>query len=506
MEMERLRKFFRRRRLLISVVFLLLIAFLATTYIIKNKKPEPRVSATVEYGPVRQIVSVSGVAEAKQQAELSFPLVGISKAITAEVGDYVEAGDILAILDTSALESDRQEALAGLTSAVADRGELISGPVDVTRTVTSETVQLKKDALATTRLIEENKVANARRALLSSGLTAHSDNADENAAPPEVSGTYSCDNEGTYTLTVYRSDSPSGYSYRLSGLETGSFTASVEQSIPFGSCGLRIIFDPESTYSESVWHIDIPNTQSATYTINKNAYELAKVQADSAIALAQQEVTLAEATADDTNATPRPEALIRADAKVVQAQARVARVDAEISDHVMRAPFSGTVTDINIKVGETATTEPIITLVASSEFEVTARIPEIDIGKLVAGQKVTMVFDAKSDETITGTVTFLSLEATEIDGVSYFDAYMRMDHQPDWVRSGLNADIDIILSETSDTLRIPKRFLVKDNGAYAVLKQTGDTFATTTIDVTLEGNDGFVAITGLNSGDTIVAP
>jgi hypothetical protein len=83
---------------------------------------------------------------------------------------------------------------------------------------------------------------------------------------------------------------------------------------------------------------------------------------------------------------------------------------------------------------------------------------------------------------------------------------MMMDQQPDWMRSGLNADIDIVLSEKTGTLRIPRRFLVRDNDNYAVLKQTGETSATTTIDVTLEGDDGFVAITGLNDGDVLVAP
>jgi hypothetical protein len=83
---------------------------------------------------------------------------------------------------------------------------------------------------------------------------------------------------------------------------------------------------------------------------------------------------------------------------------------------------------------------------------------------------------------------------------------MMMDQQPDWMRSGLNADIDIVLSEKTGTLRIPRRFLVRNNDNYAVLKQTGETSATTTIDVTLEGDDGFVAITGLNDGDVLVAP
>lgn len=501
-----MKRFFRHHRLSVSVALFLVVALLTALVIQHRNQPDPAITATVEYGPVRQLVSVSGIAEATQHANLAFPVVGITKAIPAKVGDYVEAGEILAILDTSTLETDRTEALAGLSSAVADRGELITGPTAQDRVVTDETVNIQKDTLATTKLIEANKVNNAKRALLSSGLTAYTNDDKETAPAPEISGTYSCEKEGVYTLSVYRSDSPSGYSYRLSGLETGSYTVSTEQPIPLGTCGLRIKFDSDSQYGNSIWYIEIPNTQSATYTINKNAYELAQVQASTSIALAEQEVTLAEATAANTNDIPRTEELIRADAKVTQAQARVHRVESQIAERVMRAPFSGTITDIAIKTGETATTEPVITLVAGGEFEITARIPEIDIGKLSVGQKAEMVFDAKNTETVTGTVSFLSLEATDIDGVAYFDAHIVLDSQPDWIRSGLNADIDIILAEKANELRIPKRFLTQSGDTPLVLKRTGEQVASTSIEVLLEGNDGYVAISGLTSGDTVVAP
>jgi len=81
---------------------------------------------------------------------------------------------------------------------------------------------------------------------------------------------------------------------------------------------------------------------------------------------------------------------------------------------------------------------------------------------------------------------------------------------PDWMRSGLNADIDIIINEERNVLRLPKRFITGDESA-TVLILTGDSkpdFRTTsrTVEVIMEGNDGFVAITGLNEGDTVVSP
>jgi multidrug efflux pump subunit AcrA (membrane-fusion protein) len=484
--------------LIISMGFLLVRVF--------SHKEEQLVTATAESGSVRQHVSVSGAAKAKEKADLSFPASGVVERVLVEVGDTVEAGDILAVLKSDSAESERLAAMAGLRSAIADRGELIAGPSNTARTVTSETIQLKKEALATTIDIELSKVKNAKRTLLSDGLTAYTNKTNEDAAPPTISGTYACDKEGSYTVSVYPSSAASGYSYRLFGLEDGVFTASTDQPAPLGTCGLRVLFDADSKYTSSTWTIEIPNTKSSTYTLNKNAYELAVIQSGSAIDLAKQELALAEAEARNVNATPRSEALVRADANVEKAQATLSQVESALSDRIMRAPFSGTVTSLSIKPGETVRTEPVMTILTDRAFEITARVPEIDVAKLAVGQPVELLFDANDKEVQRGTLSFVSLQATEIDGVAYFDTYITLDQTPYWMRSGLNADIDIIVSETSEGLRIPKRFLVETDGVYTVLRSNGETIATTTVEVLLRGSDGFVSLKGLNTGDIVVAP
>jgi RND family efflux transporter MFP subunit len=396
--------------------------------------------------------------------------------------------------------------VAALSRTIANRDELLAGPSTEERSVTSETVILKSDALETTKQNEARKVENARRNLLSSGLTAFSDKPDEDAVPPSVSGTYSCTVEGTYTLDVFSSGAQSGYSYKLSGIETGTFIASVDQAIAMGTCGLRVQFDSNSNYNNTLWYVEIPNTKSPNYVTNVNTYNLAQTQAASAITLAEQEVALAAANATNSNAPARIEAVARANADVAQAQAKLARIDATIADRTLRAPFTGTITLIDILPGETVTTAPVVTLLAASDFEVTARIPEIDIGKLLVGQKVEMLFDAKDDVTVTGFVDFISLKATEIDGVAYYEAMITLDETPAWLRSGLNADVEIIIEEMTNVLRIPKRFITKVDNGFAVLQKSGEQIATTTIEVLLEGNDGYYALTGLNAGDTIVSP
>lgn len=62
-------------------------------------------------------VSASANIVPLKKAELSFPAVGRVKAVNAKVGDQVEAGQVLVVLDTTLLEAKVKEAEANLAVA-----------------------------------------------------------------------------------------------------------------------------------------------------------------------------------------------------------------------------------------------------------------------------------------------------------------------------------------------------------------------------------------------------
>lgn len=501
-----MKRFLQHRTLIIFLAALVIVSMLIMLYRVSVHEDTSVVSTIVELGDVRELVSVSGVVEATKTVDLAFPLTGIVREVSVSTGDMVAAGAILARLDTRSLQADRADALAALAKVSANRDELLSGPTASARTVASETVAAKQVALETTRANEARKVENSYQTFLSSDLAAYATEAEEAAVAPVVTGTYTCDTEGTYEISVFSSNTDSGYSYQLSGLETGIYTASTEQPVQLGTCGLRIQFDENSRYGRTSWYIPVPNTESSTYITNKNAYTLAVTQAESAIRNAERALTLATASAANDLAPARSEAVARAHAAVAQAAAQVSRIDAAIDDRTLRAPFAGIITDIDILPGETVSTAPVVTLLASEQFEMVARIPEIDIGKLLPGQSVEMIFDAQPRELQQGTITFISPQATEIDGVAYYEAHVTFANIPPWLRSGLNADIEVIINEATDVLRVPKRFIKQTAQGPVVLLQRNNATATTTIEILLSGNDGFSAITGVNEGDTLIAP
>jgi len=498
---------FHKRTYVVFLAGLLIVTalyFLVTTLFPHNPN---WVTATIQRGDVTQTVSVSGFIEAKNTARLAFPAIGVVTGVLVDEGSVVQKGDLLATIASNQLVAQRREAMATLQIAQAQYNETQAGVTPTQKEVTQTTVRNAEENVIRVKADQAEKVRAAAATLRSSNLAALTTNADAFAVAPTVSGTYTCDTEGSYIIEPYSSSADSNYSYRVTGLETLTASVFVRQSAPLGTCGLYIQFDESSYYNNSKWIIEVPNTHSTTYIANKNAYELALQQQSATVASAEDTLNLVRTQAQEVYAPARTEVITQKSGAVAQAEARIAQIDAQIADRSIIAPFAGVITNVTILEGETATTQPVITLLATDTFEMTALIPEIDITKIALSQKVRSVFDAKTDDPQTGTVTYIAPVATEIDGVAYFETTITLDTAPAWIRSGLNADVEIIVHTEPDTIRLSRRFLIIDtDGTTHVQKLIKNTLIDTPVTITTTGSDGSVALTGLSEGDTVVAP
>lgn len=485
---------------LVTIGFVLFLAWQ-----VLKPDPAPQVTTTVTRGEVTEVVAVSGFVEAPQTAALAFPTTGIVTEVAVARGDTVEAGQLIASLASAQLVAERAQAVANLQAAEANLRQLQAGPRTETIALADASVASARQNLNRVTTEQAAKVDAARAVLYSSNLEARTLDPDESSIPPVVSGTYTCDASGSYTLTVYRSEAESGYSYRFRGLENGTAVASSRQPAALGSCGLFVQFVAGQPYGGTEWVVEIPNTRSSTFISNQTGYEVTQTTANAAVDAAADALTLAEREAGLTTAATRSEDVLAAAAAVAEAHARVAAIDANLADRSILAPFAGTITDVDVVEGETATQAPVVTLLAEDAFELKARVPEIDITQISLGQAVEATFDAESSTQLGGTVSFISPIATEIDGVAYFEIIVALTNAPTWLRAGLNADVDVIVAHATDVLRVPRRFITStENPAILVATERG--VATTTVTLGVVGNDGFVEITGVAEGTTIVAP
>lgn len=449
---------------------------------------------------------VTGFVEAKQTADLAFPMAGTIKELFKQEGEEVSSNEIIASLIQDSLLAEYEAARHNLEYLNSVKQELLRGPQAEARTVTDTNVQIAKDALKRTKAEHTQLVQNAYRKLLSSNIEAIPTNLDSDDTPPTITGTYHCADEGTYTLSLFRSRSPSGYSYRLSGLETGTYTGWVDAPSPLGSCGLLIQFDADEQYHNGDWTISIPNKRGSSYVTNINAYQLALEQEKKAVAAAELAVELAEDTAHYSNADPTTESLSQINAQIREASAAMSVHEARIENYVIRSPFDGIVARIDMEQGEAADLTKTVSVISEEAYTLKARIPEIDIRDITVGDRAEVTFDASPKELFAATIEYISPRSTDIDGVAYYEARLLLDNEPVWMREGLNTDIEIIIARKADALVIPKQYVEFSDGRSYVYVAADNVTSRVPVETGLIGNDGYVEVTNLPEGTSVSLP
>lgn len=454
---------------------------------------------------VEQAITISGRVEAPERTDLRFSQAGIVRELRVAAGSSVAVGDKLAVLN----QDESTARLAGLSAerqkAEARYQELLTGATAEARAVAATSLTAAQIAASETEATETARKNSARTDLLSSNLTAVATDPDTEAPAPTIAGSYQCQEEGVYEISFYRSDSESEYSYRLTGLETGTFPASARQPAALGDCGLTLTLTDQARYHNSVWTVSIPNTTDPTYPTRRSEYELIVSQADQAIAAAEQTLAIRSSESAVTNADPLAEVLSQQAFTIAQIDAQIREVQAARDELVLTAPVSGIVADTTFMVGELARTDDTLTILPERSTTMTALVPERHIQSVVVGQSAAVGFDASPDERFAAVITASDLLPTFENGVTYYEVTLTLAAPPEWIREGMNADIDVI-TDSREQLAIPRRYLIATETGYAVYTETATGRATTTIEVDLLGTDGYAAISGLDAATKLIAP
>ncbi len=460
-----------KKMLIAGLVVLLLVIFL-----VSRKSAVTAETYTVTKQDVTLGVVLSGRTKSASQVALGFADTGRIAQVSVKEGDRVRAGQTLASLDLSDLLADLRDAEADVV--IAESG-LASGSVNLEK-ITSE---------------QNTLVINAKKVLLSSDLEAVPSGTSISAEAPIITGDYRGE-EGVYTIRVYPSGAQSGYSFEVSGLENNlSEELTIEQAVQLGTKGLYIRFPDTAGYGNTTWTVNIPNKRSSSYTANYNAYLSALSARDRVITEAKNDVT----------ASGSQESVSQA--KISQAQARVQNIKSRIAKRIITAPFDGVVATVGIERGETATATSTISMISDADYEVSVKVPELDIGKLRVKDTAAISLDAYPGETFPGEVISINPAETIIDGVPVYEAKVAFTKKDDRVRSGMTATVRVISAMQPGVIAIPVRFVEESNGETLVTMQEGETTKKIPIVLGLQSSDGLVEVTsGLAQGDVVIAP
>jgi HlyD family secretion protein len=218
-------------------------------------------------------------------------------------------------------------------------------------------------------------------------------------------------------------------------------------------------------------------------------------------------VDQARAQLERLSAGASPTDIEIAEAGVAQAEAQLEAAKLSRDKAVLRAPFSGIVTAVNISVGDSAATAgaagAAITIVDASELHLDVSVSENDVAQLREGQRAQVQIDALGSEVIEGVVSFVAPAATVVQNVTTYLVRVDLPATNDAIRVGMNATVDIATAEKENVLIVPASAVRSEGMKRFVRLQRGNTFEDVEITVGLSNDIEVEVVSGLQEGDVI---
>jgi len=420
-------------------------------------------TAVVRRDTLRVTVDATGNLAPNAEVSLAFSSGGQVVEVPVEVGDVVEAGDVLARLD----DADAREAVANA----------------------------------------EFQVTQAEINLASAQIEAEAGLAQANLDTAQVGY------EEAAALAA------------IPGAQLTSARVSLEQA-------QDALADAQENYDNAWdqardWELNVrwmknalENEREATESALKNAqYNLEVAQANYSLAvtgISEENVRNARSKVLNAQVALESESLQLEQLKLSLAQAQLSLESAQrtLEDTVLVAPVGGTVTEMNIQVGETAGAGQAAVVVISdlATLVVDVNLDETDVAQIAVGQETLVGVDAFPDAELTGEVTYIAPVAETQSGVVLYPVTIRLaptdpstgSGQGLLVRAGMTTDVEIVTASQENALLVPLRAVHTEGGLAYVDRLAGGPVERVEVELGLMTDTEVEIASGLEEGDVVI--
>lgn len=176
----------------------------------------------------------------------------------------------------------------------------------------------------------------------------------------------------------------------------------------------------------------------------------------------------------------------------------------KVADRKVVATFDGVIAELDVSAGDSMEAKDSVgTLVNVDYLTAEVEIPETDVTKLRAGQKVEFTFPA-CDRTVEGYVTgWPAIGTVTSRGATVVKAELRIDDYPEAILPNFSFTGKIRISEPEEYLVVERYAVGYDNGAaYVELARTGQRIS---VEARPYGSDYVKIVGGLSGGEILKA-
>lgn len=303
--------------------------------------------------------------------------------------------------------------------------------------------------------------------------------------------------------TLVLNAQPQGASGPVTDMVTeGTFTTTVEakgQLKPISSSVVSPSVDG-TVDSINVQAGQSVNEGDVLMTIKNDELDRNVAEAQRAVAAAQEDLANAQKAATAAQATPTTDvegasaaaasdpaasgdtnAVSAAQRSLASAQANLDQANAKAASRTVTAPSSGSIVELNAKVGATVTGGMIMgesdtsggkqcmQIADLSKMKVTVQVGEKDIAKIAVGQSANVTYPAFPDIVSQGTVTAIASVANSDaanggGGSVTFNVDILIEAPDARLKPGMTAEVSVVTEQLDDVVMVPTMALMTEDG------------------------------------------
>lgn len=416
-------------------------------------------TSTITLGSLSATLSSSGNTRSGQSATITWETSGKVEAITLQPGDLVQEDQVLAKLDSNTLSTemiqarqdliDAQQALDDLLNSKLQQAQALQALEDAQKTVNSLKQTASEEASQAQLALAEAQEAydDAVRTRNRMNYPHSSDELVVEKAETDYLLAKATYKEALKEYTKYEKKKLTNPD-RVRALNN-LITArdNMESKLAIYNWYLLDYTDNEIAQADA----EVAVTQANLEAAQANWDSLKNGSSEAAIALA--EATLADAqrewerVKDGANAED-----------IAAAQAAVDAAQAYLDNAQLLAPFTGTITEVDIKSGDLVSNgDSAFRIDDLASIYIDLQISEVDLSGLALGQKATLEFDAIADKQYSGEVTEIGMIGTVSQGVVNYPVTVRVTDADESIRPGMTASVTIITSQVDNALLVPNK-------------------------------------------------
>ena len=482
----------RHKKALIAVVLILAIAVAGLWYF-RLRRPTMPVAVqggsyvrtvTLQKGTLDDSISASGTVESSDVSNVTTDLKYTVKTVDVQVGDVVEAGDVICTLDTESLEKSIEKAKETLADSMAQAekayqkaqeslAEAQTNTSEV-KTEMDEAESAKSDAWsaydsARSKVSSFQTEADNAAAQEESALSALNDAmavaAEKQTAYNDAYGAWKTESDRQLAADYQPAG---GDAEKLAGLQTAMEEAQAQlEAATAAQTSAEAAYKQASEQSQAKQQAlnEAQNTVGLTglqtaYQQAQSAYE----QAQTAYEQAVKNQETAQETCDDA---------LESYNKSSESD-ELTDLQEQLEQCTLTAETSGKVTAVNATVGSMID-GAAATIQNTDSLKVAITIPEYDIESVQVGMTARITSDV-TDKEVSGTLSQISPTATGGgSSSSSFAAEVTIDDAASGLLIGTNAKVEIILSTTEDVFTVPLDAIGENEAGESVIYvQTGE--------------------------------